>query len=370
MSTQFFSWNSIAESIVDFGERRLSYPEGLASPCTTCRTAPCCTHLRVQSFKASKLTELDLARYLLNFERIELGLSPEGEWSVYYTYPCRHLDRQDFTCTVHGTPRQPQVCVTYNPFNCWYKSVFTSRSSERSLRVDRQRLEYILAQVVVDDDRNILEMPTWDSLSQGCAQLPLMAPPAASEPPAEDLLTREWQRQVIALDAITLPGDPAAAGVPAAPATRTFASLTDPCHDCQAYCCTHLVFPQPTPQSMSNLDFFRYCLGFPGIELGFGDDGWSLIVASTCRHLVGNRCGVYGLPERPLPCQFYDAWQCSYKPRLSNARPAGYVRLGFDHFDWLAECYQFDSTGQVVHSPGLEEIRGHVETHWHPSHGP
>ena len=357
MSTQFVPWNSIVESLVDYGERRLAYPEGLASPCITCRTAPCCTHLRLQTFRATKLVELDLARYLLNFERIELGLSPDGEWSVYYSYPCRFLDRQDFTCTIHGTPRQPQVCVTYNPFNCWYKDVFASSVSQQALRIDRQRLEYFLARVVVDDQRNILEMPGWESLGQAFAQLEPWPPPPPSAPPAEDPVTREWQRQVIAMDAIVGPGAE----------THSFAKLSDPCQDCQAYCCRHLVFPQPAPQSMSNLDFFRYCLGFPGVEVGFGDDGWSLIVKSTCRHLVGNRCGVYGQPERPLACQFYDAWQCSYKPRLGQARPANFVRLGLEHFDWLAECFRFDGNGQVAQTPGVEDVRRQVEARWRES---
>ena len=87
MSTQFVPWNSISESLVDYGQRRLHYPEGLASPCVTCRSAPCCTHLRVQTFRATKLMELDLARYLLNFERIELGTS-------------RHPQRRDQQATV------------------------------------------------------------------------------------------------------------------------------------------------------------------------------------------------------------------------------------------------------------------------------
>jgi len=360
MSTQFVPWNSIGESLVDYGQRRLRYPEGLASPCVTCRTAPCCTHLRVQTFRTTKLMELDLARYLLNFERIELGLSPEGEWSVYYTYPCRFLNRQDFTCSVHRTSRQPQVCVSYNPYNCFYKEVFASRVSARALRLDRQRLEYLLSQVVVDDDRNIVEMPDWDSLQQALAQLEPWPPTPASDPPAEDPVTREWERQVITPDQIASPDV----------ALRSFASLSDPCQGCQAYCCTHLVFPQGMPQTVSNLDFFRYALGFPGVEIGFGEDGWSLIVKSTCRHLVGNRCGVFGQPERQLPCQYYDAWQCSYKPRLSQPRPADYIRLGLEHFDWLAECYQFDADGHIAHSPDLNEMRQHVEARWHASRQP
>ncbi len=357
MSTQFVPWNSIRESLVDFGERRLRYPEGLASPCVTCRTAPCCTHLRVQTFRASKLIELDLARYLINFERIELGLSPESEWSVYYAYPCRFLDRQAFTCSVHDTPRQPQVCVSYNPYGCWYKAVFTTPVSAGSLRLDRQRLEYLLAQVVLDDDRNIVEMPNWDSLSQAFAQLEPWPPPPATDPPAADPVTREWERQVIALEPSIGPGAE----------THAYARLADPCQGCQAYCCTHLVFPQGTPQNTSNLDFFRYCLGFPGVEVGFGEDGWSLIVKSTCRHLVGNRCGIYGQPERPLACQYYDAWQCSYKPRLGQSRPASYLRLGLEHFDWLAECYRFDGDGHITYSPNLADLRQHVETRWRAS---
>jgi hypothetical protein len=356
MATQFVPWNSIVESLVDFDQRRLSYPEGLASPCVTCRTAPCCTHLRVQTFHATKLLELDLARYLLNFERIELGLSPEGEWSVYYCYPCRHLDREHFTCGVHGTPRQPQVCVSYNPFNCWYKEVFSTSIAARSLRIDRQRFEYLFTQVVVDEHRNLIEMPNYESLAAAFAKLTPWPPAPPTDPPAEDAIALEWERQVIAAEDIASPGE-----------AMTFASLSDPCQGCGAYCCTHLVFPQPAPQNISNLDFYRYCLGFPGVEVGFADDGWSLIVKSTCRHLVGNRCGVYGLPERPLPCNYYDAWQCSYKPRLGQPRPNNFVRMRFEHFDALAETFRFDAHGQVVRSPTLPELREHIEARFRAS---
>jgi hypothetical protein len=249
------------------------------------------------------------------------------------------------------------VCVSYNPYNCFYKEVFTNRVNPRALRFDRQRLEYFLEQVVVDDERNIVEMPGWDSLQAAFAELEPWPAPPASEPPSADPMLLEWQRQVITPEQIAGPGAE----------LRSFASLGSPCDGCSAYCCTHLVFPQGVPQTVSNLDFFRYCLGFPGVELGFGEDGWSLIVASTCRHLEGNRCGVYGQPERPLPCQYYDAWQCSYKPRLSVPRPADYLRLGLEQFDALAECYQFEANGHIAHSPSLDEMRQRVEDGWRAS---
>jgi hypothetical protein len=68
-----------------------------------------------------------------------------------------------------------------------------------------------------------------------------------------------------------------------------------------------------------------------------------------------------GCPSGPLACQHSDGWQCSYKPRLGQARPAGFVRLGLEHFDWLAECFRFDGNGQVAQAPSLDEVRGHVE---------
>src|SRR5690606_35034612 len=38
-------WNSIAEGVVPLAEGRLTFPEALVSPCASCQTAPCCTHL-------------------------------------------------------------------------------------------------------------------------------------------------------------------------------------------------------------------------------------------------------------------------------------------------------------------------------------
>ncbi len=68
-------WNSIAESIVQTGSpQTLGHADALQSPCMNCEAAPCCTHLPLNSFKVTNLVELDHALYLLNFDRIELGV--------------------------------------------------------------------------------------------------------------------------------------------------------------------------------------------------------------------------------------------------------------------------------------------------------
>ena len=104
--------------------QRLSLADARRSPCLTCSTSPCCTHLPLDSFTMTALMDLDNARYLLNFADIDLGLAPSGEWSVYYARPCRFLDPGDATCTIHATERQPNICATYNPYSCWYRLVF------------------------------------------------------------------------------------------------------------------------------------------------------------------------------------------------------------------------------------------------------
>jgi hypothetical protein len=103
-------WNSIKESLVSQQTGQvLAHSDALASPCMSCDTAPCCTHLPLNTFKVTNLIELDHARYLLNFDRIELGISSSGSWSAYYAYPCRFLDRETFCCTVHDTETQPRI---------------------------------------------------------------------------------------------------------------------------------------------------------------------------------------------------------------------------------------------------------------------
>src|SRR6185436_11135072 len=137
-------------------------------------------------------------------------------------------------------------CVSYNPYNCWYKQVFSTSISPLSLRVDRQRLDVLLAAIVFDDNRMIVDMPSWEALVEAFNQLPVLDPPAASEPAGEEAVQREW-RQMIALESIAGPETGEAVFEPPAAEARSFASLADPCGDCEAYCCTHLIFPQPTP---------------------------------------------------------------------------------------------------------------------------
>lgn len=348
MSTTFIPWNSIAEGMVRRDREPVAHAQALESPCLRCTTSPCCSHLPLHTFTVGSLMELDHARYLLNFDHLELGIAASGEWTAYYRYPCRHLDRTDFTCTVHGTAEQPDVCAHYNPYQCWYRRVLTAPVTDEFVRVDRQRLEFLLPSFRFDDDGRIVETATWEQIVEGLAALPLEPAAPGPEAPGPDPAAIAWRE-----------------GGPPVPAVdRGYADLADPCTGCAAHCCTAVVFPHPVPATRAALDFVRFCLGFPGIEVGIADDTWSLIVRTRCRHLVGTRCGVYGTPDRPLLCGYYDAARCSYRLHFGRSRPPGHLRVTLAEFPAVAECFRFDELGDTVLLLPADDIREHIEAGW------
>lgn len=354
-------WNSISESIVPLVEARtLKHNVALESPCANCSSSPCCTHLPLTNFKVTNLLELDHAIYLLNFDNIELTISASGEWSAYYAYPCRYLNRQTFECTVHDDPRQPQICVHYNPYNCWYKRVFTAGQNDEVIRIDRPRLELLVQHIEFDEQRQITSVPGWDALTEMMRAFDDRPKPPGVPGPYADAALERWEASIqdgagVATEEET-------------PRYRSAAELQNPCTGCAAYCCTTLVFPQAVPVQVSNLDYFRFCLGFPGVELGVGEGQWSIIIRTTCRHLKDNRCSVYGLPERPLICKYYDEWKCDYKRQFGETRPADMIRLRLEQWEWLAACFLYDDHGAIVEMPSLDRLREMLEGQW-KAHG-
>ena len=348
-------WNSIAGGIVDSAPRRLGHHDALASPCASCPTSPCCSYLQVHTFQVRTVAELDQAVYLLNFAHIELGLSPSGDWGVYYRYPCRFLNRQDFTCRIHDQPEQPRICVHYNPYQCWYRRVLTKRVSHEFVRMDRPRLDHLMAQLTFDEDGAIVERPDWATLVEGIAALPLSPPEPSIDPPGEDAATTRWKALAVTSNA-QLAERPAEA--------FDYAEQSNPCDGCAAYCCKTLVFPTQAPGDRASLDFLQFALGFPGVELGVTDAAWSLIIRTTCRHLKQDRCSIFGQPERPLVCKYYDAWKCTYRVHLGLPRPTGFVRVRLEEFGWLTECFRFDALGTILERRPAEAIRSHIEDNW------
>lgn len=335
----------MAETPVQISPSRLvSYDVARQSPCSACPSW-CCTRLPLHNFSIRNLVDLDHARYLLNFEDIELGLYQSGEWTAHYLAPCRHLT-SDRRCSVHGTSAQPIICTTYNEYSCWYKRVLPDEPKTEFVRIDHARMAVLVQHISFDDSGGIAGMPEWSALPQLFASLEL---------PADDLAANNGN------GAAPFEATPPAATPPPAPAPQLRSALavlnSDPCQGCAAYCCTHLMFPLSTPVNVGGLDYLRFALGFPGVEAVVTGDAWSLALSTRCRHLDGSRCGIYGQPERPMVCGHYDGRTCGYRPMFGPVEGAASVRFSFEQLDRLLGAVEVGPDGGITAMPSLDELR-------------
>ena len=140
------------------------------NPCDGC-SAPCCKVVILPQPVPETFRALDRLRFLVAHRGTELLLDRKGDWQVCTPSPCRLLTDDD-RCSVHGTPDKPKICVSYSPYNCWYKRNFHEVEEPPDfIRMDLDGYERILAAVTFDDDGNITEVPPYDDLRR------LAAPP-------------------------------------------------------------------------------------------------------------------------------------------------------------------------------------------------
>ena len=276
---------------------RLTYRQAREAPCLSCTTSPCCTHLLLGDFEIESLLDIDHGVYLLNFEGIMLGLRRDRRVDVYLHQSCGFLDVPSGLCTVHSTPLQPAVCAHYNAHSCGYRHRMTVEVDPDRPLLDRHRMAWLADRVVFDDNRRVTAVPDWEEMLEAFASMPMQR--SLASPPEPDPIIEEWRSVVLSKKGSDTDARP----------IRQYRDreVSDPCTGCGAWCCKRLVFNRGLPGDSSQLEFLRYCLGFPGVEVGVAADSWAVIVHTTCRHLAGDRCSVFGTDERPLKCGYYDA---------------------------------------------------------------
>jgi hypothetical protein len=316
----------------------------------TCTASPCCTYLLVRNFQFESLTDVDYGAYILNFEGFLLRLHRDGKVDVYFHQPCRLLDVGTGLCTVHGTEDQPSVCVHYNAHSCWYRHGMTADVDRDGPLLDRARMKWLAARMTFDDSRQVTGSPDWEEMLQTFESMPVERRQAPAPPP--DPVFEEWR-------SITLSPN----GPERSPQPHRFgdAVVSDPCRQCEAWCCKTLIFHRSHPTNAGQVDFLRYCTGFPGVEIGVSNEDWALIVRATCRHLKDNRCSVFGTDERPLRCTYYDELKCKYRLYFGTPRPEDMIRIPREHFGVLAASVMFDDQGQVTGLPSVDALRAMVE---------
>jgi Fe-S-cluster containining protein len=306
----------------------LSYSEALQAPCRTCN-AVCCYYLPLQSVNIHNLMELERIRYYLCFPNIVAGVSIGGQWSIYYTVPCRHLDLETRHCTIHDTPEHPKTCSAYNEHDCWYQRALR-QSPSGFIQFSSASFDQAVKQMQFDEERNISSVPSWSEMIQICSNNPVASDPNESLIIAQNQLLKTIN--------------------PNGHHTKSLAEMkTNPCQGCEAPCCRSLFFSHPVPGSYMQLDYVRFTLNFPGVEYMINPTTWWLVITATCKHfnLESRQCELFGKPERPLACVHLNQWDCGqYKQIISKQTEM--FRLTHDNFDCWVENYKFDEFGYIT----------------------
>jgi hypothetical protein len=337
-------------------EKMLTYDEAMASPCTACRPCPCCYLLHLDALITMDVMDLDRISFYLNFDNIEICLTADGEWTVYYNYYCQHYDPKKAICHIHDAGQKPGVCAQYNPYRCFYKKLRTIRHHfyREMIWMNRERLDYFMSKILFDEDRNIKDIPGLKKLYKAVTRIPYQSP-GKVEAPEEDKSFIGWNQSVMSG---TIPSDENETAI------KNHLDFRNPCKDCVSYCCQNLLILQQLPATYSSLDYIGYALNFPGIELGISDDQWFIIAKTKCRHFKDNRCSIYKKQERPLLCKYYNAMQCLHKSCFEDAKPEGFIRIRSEEFNWLMETFNFDGKGNIIDGYDVKSLQAHIESKW------
>jgi hypothetical protein len=236
--------------------------------------------------------------------------------------------------------RSPESASITIPLNA-AKRVLTKNDVGDWIRIDRNRMDAILPLLRFDEDEKLTYIPPWGALQELATRIRIEKIDASgmdAEQSSFDLPLLEQKTSVMNLE-----------------------ELGDPCNSCESYCCKTLIFPQQIPTTSANLDFIRFSLGFPGVMVSVGPAGWTLIVKTRCRHLELNKCTIYGKPERPLICKYYDSWKCTYRSQFGYLPGKGSVNIEYGDFEKFISLFAFDQDGNVVSGPsGVEEIQSAI----------
>lgn len=101
------------------------------------------------------------------------------------------------------------------------------------------------------------------------------------------------------------------------------------------------------PETIQDLDFIRYALGYPEVEYIITPNDWVMKVNVRCRYLdTNNRCSIYERPERPLYCRYLNPHKCTIKPMIIRSC----LNIGLEQFNRIDKHLVVNNNG------GLEEI--------------
>lgn len=314
-------YEGVYETQLRYSEDVWTIEQARKYPCISC-SALCCRVLHLESFPLQHFRDLDKIRYYLNFPNIEVLLSTDSIVRIYFSGFCSFLERETITCKVHNKPEQPNLCVHYSPYKCFYKKADADKRHivHGKLWLNLERLDCLEQELHFNSQQEIVGISSTDKLIQLLNGIPYTE----------------------CHEDITIPGE--------SPSTQ----LSTPCSDCGGLCCSTLLFPGKKPETIQELDFIRYALGYPEVEYLVNRKEWLMKVNVKCKYLDSNNlCSIYEKPERPLHCRYYNPHKCTVK---SNIRQFN-VKVKLEQFNLIYKNIKMDNNGKIQDIPSLNLLK-------------
>ena len=334
---------SAAEAFKSFASAKgIEYtdPGAGSHACTGC-IAPCCSAVTLHEMRLKTFREVDYLRYVLGFERIELGWDNENVVEINYRAMCSSLDQKTAQCIIHDTPEQPIQCRDYDPVDCEYREQYLGVEMPSTVRISRARFPDVQALFKYDSSGNIVHHPDQQEV-RACLDA------VGRDDQIESQENRAYQHER-AWPSESREQSPAS--------ERDHQSMTQwPCTGCSAWCCRVLLFPLPPPEDAKTLSFYRYLTLFPGLSLAANPRGFVIQCFTSCTHLSEeNSCSLYDKEERPVHCQTYDPWSCRYVPTFAQEDPR-FRSISKDTWRQLEPLFEMNDEGAIIERPDFNSI--------------
>ena len=131
-----------------------------------------------------------------------------------------------------------------------------------------------------------------------------------------------------------------------------------PCKDCSAPCCRYLLIPHKAPLTWMEMDYIRYVLNFPGVNVTVSKNGdWGILFNKTCIHFEEGKqkCKIHNTPAQPKTCSYFNPYQCNYRLNLEESERQNIYILDRKKFDHWIQYVKFDENGKIVDGPSFEK---------------
>ena len=141
--------------------------------------------------------------------------------------------------------------------------------------------------------------------------------------------------------------------------SSTFKELNEnyPCQECSAPCCKFLLIPHKSPATYMEMDFIRYVLNFPNINITVSKSGsWGILIEQECIHFdsESDNCRVHKTIIQPKTCSYFNPYQCNYKYNLEKGTPNSIYILTREKFENWVQLVKFNESGEIVEAPSFE----------------